>query len=48
MMIDFTDAELDLIYDALDAQRVISESEDDVNLIYSIFDKICERVNNDS
>lgn len=40
MLIDFTDEELDLIYDALDEMRVSSDNDDEVYTIESIFDKI--------
>jgi hypothetical protein len=40
MMIDFTEQELEIIFDALDELRVVSEDEDEVFLIESVFDKI--------
>ena len=40
MMIDFSDEELDIIYDALDELRVCSDDEDEILLIETIFDKI--------
>ena len=39
-MIDFTEQELEIIFDALDELRVVSEDEDEVILIESVFDKI--------
>ena len=39
-MIDFTDQELEIIFDALDEKRIISEDEDESFIIETIFDKI--------
>ena len=39
-MIDFTEQELEIIFDALDEMRVISEDEDEALIIETIFDKI--------
>ena len=47
-MIDFTEQELEIIFDALDELRVVSEDEDEVILIESVFDKIWKASKNDS
>jgi hypothetical protein len=40
MIIDFTDDELDVIYDALDEMRISIEDEETIEMIHQIFDKI--------
>jgi len=48
MLIDFSDEELDLIYDALSEVRVSSDDEDELITIETIFDKIIEASKNDN
>jgi hypothetical protein len=40
MIIDFTDDELNIIYDALEEMRMSSDDEDILNMIENITDKI--------
>lgn len=40
MIIDFTNEELDLIFDSLDEIRMSSDNEDEILLIENIFDKV--------
>jgi hypothetical protein len=40
MIIDFTDDELDIIYDALNEMRISIDEEDKIIMIEEIFDKI--------
>jgi hypothetical protein len=40
MMIDFTDDELDVIYDALEEMRMASDDEEQLNMIEDITNKI--------
>jgi hypothetical protein len=39
-MIDFTEQELEIIFDALEEKRLVSEDDDEALLIETIFDKI--------
>lgn len=39
-MIDFTEQELEIIFDALEEKRLVSEDDDESLLIETIFDKI--------
>ena len=39
-MIDFTEQELEIIFDALDEKRLVTEDDDEALLIETIFDKI--------
>ena len=47
-MIDFTQQELEIIFDALYELRVVSEDEDELILIESVFEKIWKASKNDS
>ena len=47
MMIDFTNEELDIIYDALEEVRISIEDDDTIFMIESVFDKICKASKND-
>jgi hypothetical protein len=40
MMVDFTDDELDVIYDALEEMRMASDDEEQLNMIEDITNKI--------
>lgn len=50
MIIDFSDEELDLIFECLDERRMCSDNEDEINLIDSIYEKMyqAEDVNDNS
>ena len=50
MVIDFTDEELDLIFECLDERRMCSDSEEEINLVDSIYEKMyqAENVNDNS
>ena len=48
MIIDFTDEELDVIYDALNEMRVSIDDEKTVLVIGNITDKMFEASKNDS
>jgi hypothetical protein len=48
MIIDFTDEELDVIYDALNEMRVSIDDEKTVLVIGNITDKMFEACKNDS
>ena len=39
-MIDFNEQELEIIFDALDEKRLVTEDDDEALLIETIFDKI--------
>lgn len=43
MPINFTDAELDLIYDLLDNHRHCCEDDDEIELVYSAIEKLTEK-----
>jgi hypothetical protein len=40
MAINFTDEELDIIFDCLDERRMSSDNEEEIRLIDSIYDKV--------
>jgi hypothetical protein len=40
MAINFTDEELDIIFDCLDERRMCSDNEEEIRLIDSIYDKV--------
>jgi hypothetical protein len=42
MMIDFTNAELDLIFECLDERRLCSDDEEELETIDLIMDKLME------
>jgi|LakMenEpi03Aug12_release.lakeMendotaPanAssembly.Ray.scaffolds.fasta_scaffold4817554_1 hypothetical protein len=46
MVIDFTDEELDIIFDCLDERRMSSDNEEEILLIDSIYKKIYEECEN--
>lgn len=46
MIVDFTDDELDVIYDALDEMRISIEDEDKIEMIHEIFDKMWKATKN--
>ena len=46
MIIDFTDKELDIIFECLDERRMCSDSEEEIVLIHSVFDKLYRECNN--
>lgn len=50
MIIDFTDEELDLIFECLDERRMCSDSEEEILLVDSIYEKMyqSENVNGNS
>lgn len=50
MVIDFTDEELDLIFECLDERRMCSDSEEEILLVDSIYEKMyqSENVNDNS
>jgi hypothetical protein len=48
MIIDFTDEELDVIYDALDEMRISTDDEKTVIVIGNITNKMMEACENDS
>jgi hypothetical protein len=46
MAINFTDEELDIIFDCLDERRMSSDNEEEILLIDSIYKKIYEECEN--
>lgn len=50
MIIDFTDEELDLIFECLDERRMCSDNEEEILLVDSIYEKMyqVENVNDNS
>ena len=48
MLIDFTDDELDIIFDSLDERRMSSDDEEELMLIDTIYDKIWKQSKNDN
>ena len=48
MIIDFSDDELDLIFECLDERRMCSDSEEEINLVDSIYDKMYKVSINDN
>jgi len=50
MLIEFTDDELDLIFECLDERRMCSDSEEEILLVDSIYEKMyqAENVNDNS
>jgi hypothetical protein len=48
MLIDFTDDELDIIFDSLDERRMSSDDEEELILIDTIYDKIWKQSKNDN
>ncbi len=46
MAINFTDEELDIIFDCLDERRMSSDNEEEIRLIDSIYKKIYEECEN--
>jgi hypothetical protein len=46
MIIDFTDKELDIIFECLDERRMCSDDEEEILLIHSVFDKLNQECNN--
>ena len=48
MIIDFTDEELDVIYDALDEMRISTDDEKTVTVIGNITNKMMEACENGS
>lgn len=48
MIIDFTDDELNVIYDALDEMRISIEDEETIEMIHQIFDKILKASKNET
>lgn len=50
MIIDFSDEELDLIFECLDERRMCSDNEEEINLVDSIYEKMyqAEDVNDNS
>ena len=40
MIIDFTDEELDIIFESLDERRMSSDNEEEILLIDSIYNKV--------
>ena len=50
MIIDFTDEELDLIFECLDERRMCSDNEEEILLVDSIYEKMyqVESVNDNS
>ena len=47
MINDFTDDELDLIFECLDERRISSDDEEEILLIETIMDKIWKASKND-
>ena len=45
-MVNFTDEELDIIFDCLDERRMCSDSEEEILLIDSIYDKMYKEPEN--
>jgi hypothetical protein len=43
MIIDFSNAELNLIFEILDDRRISSDDEDEINLINSIHEKMYQQ-----
>jgi hypothetical protein len=48
MIINFTDEELDIIFDCLDERRMSSDSESEILLIDSIYNKVFLETQNDN
>jgi len=48
MIIDFTDEELDIIFECLDERRMCSDSEEEILLIHSIYDKVYQECKSDN
>ena len=48
MLIDFTDDELDIIFDSLDERRMSSDDDEELVLIDTIYDKIWKQSKNDN
>ena len=48
MLIDFTDDELDIIFDSLDERRMSSDDDEELILIDTIYDKIWKQSKNDN
>jgi hypothetical protein len=50
MIIDFSDDELELIFECLDERRMCSDNKDEINLVDSIYEKMyqAEDVNGNS
>ena len=48
MIIDFTDEELDVIYDALEEMRISIDNEDTAMIIETITDKMWKAAKNDN
>jgi hypothetical protein len=46
MIIDFTDEELDIIFECLDERRMCSDSEEELVLIDSIYNKVWQESKN--
>ena len=46
MIVDFNDEELDIIFDCLDERRMSSDSEEEILLIDSIYEKIYQESEN--
>ena len=46
MIIDFTDEELDIIFECLDERRMSSDNEEEILLIHSIYDKVYSETQN--
>ena len=47
MIIDFTEKELDLIFECLDERRLCSDNEDEIMVIDTIYDKVWKESKND-
>ena len=47
MIIDFTENELDLIFECLDERRICSDNEDEIMVIDTIYDKVWKESKND-
>ena len=47
MIIDFTEDELDLIFECLDERRLCSDNEDEIMMIDTIYDKVWKESKND-
>jgi hypothetical protein len=48
MLIDFTEDELDLIFDCLDERRNCSDNDDELMVIDTIYDKVWKESKNDN
>ena len=48
MIIDFTEDELDLIFECLDERRICSDNEDEIMVIDTIYDKVWKESKNDN